>query len=132
MNRLFAFLFYCLYLMFKSLKRIDENDEQLSSSFYSILLSTNTILLLFPLRLVIPKGFFDPLLLNYSLKFFLASIFIGWYFFCKWYFIKRENDSKIIEFYKNFNRKPLIITGIFYCLLTFISFIVTAQLLGKY
>lgn len=129
MIKLFDFLYFCLYRMFKLLKRVEEKDENSTAIFYSLLLSTNSILLFFPFRFVIEKGFFDPPLLNFLLKLVLISIFIGWYFFCNSYFIKTKYYLKIFERYdKAENEKKRAIVGIIYSLVTFISFISIASL----
>jgi hypothetical protein len=132
MKAIFDFLYYCLYKMFKSLDRKEEKDEVSASSFYSILLSTNVGLILFPLKFIIPKGFFDPPLLNFSLKILLASIFVGLYFFCRHYFLTNKYYLDIFERYDviSHNPKRSVIIGIGYSLTTFISFISIVSLLS--
>lgn len=132
----FDFLFYCLYRMFSALRKSNrvensasiESIESLTTWVYTLLLSTNTIMLLFPLKFIIPEGSLDPPLLKYSVQILLASVFVGWYFFCRNYFLNnghyREIDSRYDESNGN-SRKPLTI-GIVYSLLTPISFITTA------
>ncbi len=132
MTRVFEFLYYSLYRMFALIKRVGEKDENLASFFYSILLSTNTINILFLLKFVIPKGSFTPYPYNVLLKVLLASFFFIWYFACKNYFLKQENYVRIIAFYKNKhedNRMALI--GILYSLFTFGLFISSAFWLSK-
>ena len=102
MKKSFEFLYYCLYRMFTLIKRVGEKDENLASSFFSILLSTTTITLFFPLRFIIPKGFFTPRPYDVLLKFTLGSIFIIWYFICKYYFLKKENYLRIIASYEKY------------------------------
>lgn len=75
---------------------------------------------------------FDPSLLNYSLKLLLILIFIGWYFFCKYYFLKNKYYLKVFERYERIDdNQKLAIIGIVYSLVTFISFISIASLLSE-
>ncbi len=133
MIKLFDFLYYCLYRMFALFKRVGEKDENLTSSFFSILLTTNTIMLFFPLKFIIPKGFFNSSPLSFFLKIIFIGIFICWYLICKAYFLKNENYKRIISLYdkKYVDVKiniPLL--GILYAVCTFISFICLAVILS--
>lgn len=134
MINIFEFLYYCQYRMFALIKRVGEKDENLASFFYSVLLSTQSLTLLFFLRFIVPKGFFEQNPYNIILRVSLISVFFIWYFFCKYYFLKKENYKRIIILYEgkypNKNSKIALI-GIFYALLTFISFPVLAALLSK-
>lgn len=120
--------------MFALIKRVGEKDENLASFFYSVLLSTQSLMFLFFLRFIITKGFFEHNPYNIILRVSLISVFFIWYFFCKYYFLKKENYKRIIilyeEKYPNKNSKMALI-GIFYALLTFISFPVLAAVLSK-
>lgn len=73
----FEFLYYCLYRVFALVKRVGEKDENLASLLYSLLLSTNTIMLFFPLKFIIPKGALTPFPYNIITKgfFFLYSLY---------------------------------------------------------
>lgn len=126
MKKAFEFLYYCLYRMFTLIKRVGEKDENLASSFFSILLSTKTILLLFFLRYTEAKNIFSQHPYDHIFKVFILIIFVVWYFFCKNYFLKKENYKRIVVFYENkYNGKnrELVLIGIIYSILTFILFI---------
>ena len=134
MIALFEFIYYCLYRLFSTIKRVGEKDENLASSFFSILLSTNTSMLFFALRYILPKGYFTPYPYNYLLKIIFVSPFIFWYLFCKSYFLKKENFIRIINHYevKYSNRNSqMVLIGILYTLVTFISFICLAMILSR-
>lgn len=134
MIKTFEFLYYCQYRMFALIKRVGEKDENLASFFYSILLSTQSLMFLFFLRFIFPKDFFTNNTYGIILKISLVAVFFIWYFFCRYYFLKKENYKRIIMLYEgkypNKNSKPALI-GIFYALLTFISFPVLAAVLSK-
>ena len=131
---IFDFLFYCLYRVSGLPRRVGEKDETLASLFFSILLASNTIMIMFPLKFLIQKGTFDSVLLKVALKITLASIFFIWYFICKNYFLKHENYLRIIQKfaikYKNRNKQMALI-GIVYSLVTFVSFISAAFWLSR-
>ena len=134
MINLFEFLYYCLYRVFKLVKRVGEKDENLASSFFSILLSTNTIAFFFPLKFVIRKEFFTPYPYNVLIKAILVSIFFIWYFICKNYFLEKENYARINAYYEikyEGKNKKMALIGFFYCLFTFISFISLAMWLSR-
>ena len=134
MKNAFEFLYYCLYRMFALIKRVGEKDENLASSFFSILLSTNTIVLCFSLKFVIPKGFFTPYPYNILIKIVLGSVFVMWYFFCKYFFLKKENYKRIIISYEKKylgRNKSMALLGIIYSLVTFSSFISLAMWISK-
>jgi len=131
---MFEFLYYCLYRMFALIKRVGEKDENLASLFYSILLSTNTGLILFVLRYIVPKGFFLQYPYNVLPKLMYVSILFIWYFVCKFYFLKKENYIRIIDHYENkyeSQNKRMALIGITYSLITFISFISLAMFLSR-
>lgn len=131
---IFEFLYYCLYRIFALIKRVGEKDENLASLFYSILLSTNSIMIFFPLKFIIPKGTFTPPPYNVLIKIILGSVFFIWYFVCKYYFLKKENYIKIITHYENKyegQNKRMALVGITYSLITFISFISLAMVLSR-
>lgn len=132
--KVFKFLYYCLYRMFALVKRVGEKDENLASSFYAILLSTNTIIFFFPLKFIIPNGFFTLYSYNILIKIMFVSIFFIWYFTCKKYFLKKGNYIKIISHYeeKYIDRKiQMAIIGIVYSILTPLIFISLAIWLSK-
>lgn len=132
MIKVFDFLYYCLYRMFKLVKREGVKDENLAANFYPILLWTNTIMFTFPVRFFIPKGFFNPPLLNYSLRFFFLAIFIGWYFLCRQYFMKSGRYVEIFDYYKaQEGSRKFAMIGIVYSLGTFISFITIAMWISR-
>jgi hypothetical protein len=134
MKRAFEFLYYCLYRVFALVKRVGEKDENLASSFYAILLSTNTIVLFFPLKFIIPKGALTPFPYNVLTKVIFIAIFFVWYFICKYYFLKKENYLRIISFYENEyegRNTQMAIIGTLYSLFTFSSFIGLAMWLSR-
>jgi len=126
MKRAFEFLYYCLYRMFALIKRVGEKDENLASLFYSVLLSTKTILLFLFLRYTPAKN----ILLQYPygaiFKICMLLIFVVWYFVCKYYFIKKGNYKRIIELYEikyTGKNKNIALLGIMYAICTFLLFI---------
>ena len=134
MIQVFEFLYYSLYRIFSLVKRSVEKDENLASSFFSILLSTNTGMILFVLRHVVPKGFFMQYPYDIILKLMYGSVFFIWYFTCKYYFLKKENYLKIISFYENKytgKNKQMVLIGISYSIFTFLSFIGLAMWLSR-
>lgn len=129
----FEFLYYCLYRVFTLVKRVGEKDENLASSIYAVLLSTNTIVLLFPLKFIIPKGSLTPFPYNFLTKAFFFVIFFIWYFICKNYFLKKENYIRIISHYEErfpTKKKQMALIGIAYFLLTPLIFIILAMWLS--
>ena len=118
--------------MFALVKRVGEKDENLASFFYSILLSTHSVMLFFPIRYIAPKGFFTPYSVLIKLSF--GAIFFIWYFICKYYFLKKKNFIRVIATYEkkflNINKRMAII-GITYSLVTFLSFYMTAVYLAN-
>jgi hypothetical protein len=132
MIRSFDFLFYSLYRMFKLVKREGVKDEDLASYFYSVLLWTNMGMFLFLFRFVIPKGFFDPPWLKYSMMSIVISASFGWYFFCRHYFMKSGRYLKIFDHYKaQEGSRKFALIGIVYSLGTFISFISVAYWISR-
>jgi hypothetical protein len=108
--------------MFALIKRQEERDENLASYFYSILLSTKTILLLFVLRYTKAKDLFLSYPYNFIFKIFIIFIFIIWYFVCKNYFIKQGNYRRINSYYEALymnKNKRMALVGIIYCVFTF-------------
>ncbi|SNR46913.1 hypothetical protein SAMN04487979_10721 [Flavobacterium sp. ov086] len=132
--RIFDFLFYCLYRMFASIKRVGEKDENLASIFFSVLLSTHSLMIFFLTRYIFPKGYFSLFPYNIILKLLIGSVFLIWYFICNHYFLKNENYIRIVSFYENIykeqNRKIAWI-GVLYSLATFLVFYVTAVYLAN-
>src|SRR4051812_34573417 len=100
MKGVFEFLYYCLYRVFALVKRVGEKDENLASSMHSVLLSTYTIVLFFPLKFIIPKGALTPFPYNILTKVSFFIVFFVWYFICKYYFLKKENYIRIISHYE--------------------------------
>src|SRR5437868_111906 len=100
MKRIFDFLYYCLYRVFKLVKRVGEKDENLASLFYSILLSTNTLMILFFLKFLIPKYLLSKDPHNILLKLISSSVFFIWYFYCKHYFLNKRNYLEVINIYE--------------------------------
>lgn len=133
MKNIFEFLFYCLYRVFKLLKRVGEKEENLASSFYAILLSTNSVLLLLPFRFIIPASINKIHYVKYYIFLMCALIIIGWLYYCNQYFIRQMNYQRIInnEFSKQLNQTKFAIYGIAYSLLTFISYISITSLLSN-
>ena len=132
--RIFDFLYYCLYRIFNSIKRAEFKDEKLTCILYSILLSTNTIILFSTLKFVIPKGMFNNFYMNVLLKLLLIIVFLVFYLFCNNYFIVKNNWIRIITSYddKYFSRVNYIIwIGIIYPIFTFGSFIGIAILFSR-
>jgi hypothetical protein len=124
MKRIFDFLYYCLYRMFALIKRVGEKDENLASSFYAVLLSTNTLMLVALCKFYIPLHLVNQYLLKGS---FFIFFFI-WYFVCKYYFLKKENYLRIITIYEaKYKRrnKQMAVVGVFYSITTFLSFYMT-------
>ena len=129
--KVFEFLYYCLYRMFALIKRVGEKDENLASLFYSVLLSTKTILLFFFLRYSEAKNIFLHYPYDRIFKIFMLIIFVAWYFVCKYYFIKKENYKKIIDFYEREyegKNKKIALLGIVYSISTFLLFILPSIL----
>jgi len=120
--------------MFALIKRVGEKDESLASSFYSILLCTNTFMFSFIL-----KWFFGDNIFFHSLNGLIATllfllVYLAWYFTCKYYFLKKGNFRKILAYYpKKFEFNSWIgpTTGIVYTIVTFVSFIILAMSLNK-
>ena len=132
MRNLFNFLYYCIFRVFKLVKRAGVKDENLASYFFSILLSTNTIMIFFSLKFIIPKGFFTFNPYNLILKTILIAIFFGWYFICKNYFIKKEKSIGIINFYREkTNSKKSVCIGVLYIFFSFFMFATSGYLLSR-
>jgi hypothetical protein len=117
--------------MLELIERVGEKNENLASFFYAILLSTNTVMLILPLKIVFQKDFQDPPLIGYTVKVFLASIFFIWYYMCKRYFLDKGNCSAIIKRYSNNSKMKMSIIGGIYSAGTFILFISVAMILSK-
>lgn len=126
---IFDFLYYCIYRLFKLMKRTGVSDEYLAARFYSILLSTNSLMLFFLLRFTSLKYYFKIYPYNYLLKILMLLVFVFWYFFNKIYFFKKTNYLRIINHYE-IKKKYLsfAIIGIIYSIITFAFFIILANL----
>ena len=132
--RTFEFLYYCLYRMFNLVPRQGAKDENLASSFFSILLTTNTVMVLFILRYILPTRYLISSSFSNVLKIMLFSLFIIWYFLCKYYFLREKKFEKIIEkLEKKYigKNKLIAILGMMYTICTFIGFIVLAMWLSR-
>lgn len=130
-KKVFEFLYYCLYRVFALIKRVGEKDEDLASLFYSVLLSTKTLLLFYFMRYTDAKNLFfnHPYNRIFTLGMFL--IFVMWYFFCKYYFVKKENYKRIISFYESKyegQNKKMALLGVIYSICTFLLFILPSLL----
>lgn len=130
--KLFDFLFYCLYRVFKLIPRQGVKDEDLASFLYFVLLATNTdtVFLFFKNRASVE--FFKSHSFLARLVFLLPFVF--WYFFCKYYFSKKGKGQFIIGNYEgkyhNANGK-FVFLGIIYTVVTFSLFITIATLLSR-
>jgi hypothetical protein len=135
MINIYEFLYYSLYRVFKLVKRVGEKDENLASSFFSILLSTNTGMILFVLRYIVPKDLFlQHPSYNIFIKLMYVSILVIWYLICKNYFLKKENYLRIVSFYESKyegRNNQMVIIGVLYSLITFSSFIGLAMWLSR-
>lgn len=121
----FDFLYYCLYRVFALVKRGGEKDEVLASSFYAILLSTNTLSAFLTLRSVLPLHLINAYLLRGS--FFM--VFVIWYFACKNYFLTKGYYRRIVSCYEEkypSKKTQAALLGIVYFLLSASTFILLA------
>lgn len=135
MKKVFDFFYYSLFRAFKLVKRVGVKDEDLASSFYSILLATNTGMLLILSRLIFPKFFFEKPVNDVFFKALFVGILVACHFICKYYFLKKENDAKIISYFEDKypNKNALIsIIGILYTILSFSGFIIIGDLVNSY
>jgi hypothetical protein len=124
---IYDFFYYSLFRAFKLVKRVGVKDEDLASSFYSILLATNTGMLLILSRLIIPKSFFENTLNEIFFKLLFAGILLAWHFICKHYFLKKENDIRIVAYFEGrYSDKNTLISiiGILYTVISFLGFII--------
>ncbi|TPG40866.1 hypothetical protein EAH81_11025 [Flavobacterium pectinovorum] len=120
--------------MFASIKREGEKDENLASIFFSVLLSTNSLMIFFLLKYIFPKGYFSLFPYNIILKLMIGSVFLVWYFICNHYLLKRKNYKRIISFYENIykeHNKKIAWIGVLYSLATFLVFYMTAIYLAN-
>lgn len=134
MIKIFDFLYFGLYSMFALIKRVGEEDESLASSFYSILLCTNTFLFLFVVKWFFGNNFFFQPLNRFLSTLFMVVVYLVWYFTCRHYFLKKENFRRILaQYQKNFEVNKWIgsLIGIVYTIITFLSFIILAMCLSK-
>lgn len=97
--KIINFLFYSLYKGFSTIKRENVRNEDIIYPFLGLLLSTNTIMLFFPLKFIFGKETFTSNVPNLLLKLFFAGTFFAWCFFCKKYYFKNKNDAKVIKYY---------------------------------
>lgn len=126
--KLFEFIYYCLYRIIASIKRVGVKDEKLASDLYLVPLFLNTCMVIFPLLKIAPKYLINENILKMVSIFCAVSILIAQHFFCKYYFIKKENYIKILNNYQNkIKNKDSIIIGLLYIVLSFIFFIVSAK-----
>lgn len=132
--RIFDYLYYCLFRMFASIKRVGEKDENLAAIFFSVLLSTHSLMILFLLRYIFLKDYFSLFPYNLLLKLLIGSVFLVWYFICSYYFLKRENYKRILSFYESMYKgknKRIALIGVLYSLTTFLVFYMTAVYLAN-
>jgi hypothetical protein len=116
--------------MFKLVKREGVKDENLAANFYSILLSTKTLMLFFVIRYTDAKAILLLFPYNYIYKIALGLIFILWYLVCRSYFLKNENYKRIVTLYESvYEGKNLrmALAGILYAIGTFVFFITVAN-----
>lgn len=127
MMKVFEFLYYSLYRMFRLVKRVGAKDENLASSFFSILLATNTGNFLFVIRDITPRDFFAQSPSFYILIRIVYVLIVAiWYLVCKNYFLKNENYLRIISYYENKyggQNFQVVLIGVLYTLFTFLLFI---------
>ena len=121
--------------MFATVKRVGEKDENLASSFYSILLSTKLML---PLILLIKyfhlSNIFIGYPFNYRINLFIGVVFLLIYFSCKYYFIKLDNYKRIVKYYENqfFGKnKAMALIGLLYSVSTFSLFFIIANIIAN-
>jgi hypothetical protein len=113
MIKIFEFFYYSLYKVFKLVKRVDVKDENLASSFYAILLATNTGMILFILKYIVPMGLLNQFTFGIIIKLIFVSTFFFWYFLCNYYFLKIKNYKKVIIYYeKKYKDKYVFINNI--------------------
>ena len=108
-----------------AIKDIKERQTNLAAELYYIPLFFNSITLIFPLISIFPhkstKSYLEPTVV-------ICTLFFGWKFFCKRYFITKNNCEKIITNYSTtIKNKSAIIISIFYFILSFIIFIISAK-----
>ena len=127
---------FLYYILFRTMYQYSVKKEMMpngTSLLLTMLLSTNTLMITFPLKFIITKGSLTLFPYNIIIKLILCSIFFIWYFIFKYYFIKNGNYVWIIEKYdaKYAGRIKLIrIMGFLYLILTPISFIVFAIIIS--
>lgn len=124
--KLFEFLYYCIYIIALSIKDIDVNKrESLAADLYYIPLFFNTYMILFLILDIVstrvPISYFGAAIIS-------LTIFFGWIWICKKYFIINNNCERIIKYFqfKIKNRTALII-GILYYVLSFTFFVLSAK-----
>ena len=116
--------------MFALIKRVGEKDENLASSFYSIMLSTNFLTLFLVSKLIFPVYLINEFLLKSS--FFI--VFFVLHFVCKFYFLKKQNYRPIIAYYDQEytnKKKYFAVIGILYFIFSPTVFLVSAIWLSK-
>lgn len=116
----FEFIYYCIYCVVLSIKDIREKQEKLTTELYYVPLFFNSLMILFPFLVILS----NRISYSYSLSAIVTlSIFFGWIFFCKTYFIKNNNCERIIQFYKlKISNKNAAIIGVLYIILSFVLF----------
>lgn len=132
MKLIFELLYYCLYRMFSTVKRVNERNENLASLFFSVLISTNTIMLTFPIKFLIKKGALDSYLIKLLPFSIIAIIFLFWYYYCDYYFLKKGRYIEVVKIYeKKYNNFQFAFLGIFYAVVSFVSFFFFAKWIGS-
>lgn len=129
--RILNFLYYTLYRTFYQYSAKKEMVPNGTSLLLTMLVSTNIIMITFPLKFIITKGTFTPFPYNLIIRIILLSIFIINHFVFKSYFVKKENYVWIIEKYDSkYKIKWIRIIGFLYTILTPLSFIVLAIIIS--
>jgi hypothetical protein len=122
------FLYYIVYRVFKLIPRKESIDYKLASSFCAGLFWLNAITIL------ILAGLFNLIHDAMILKILLVTIFGLFYFFNRWYFIKKENYKTIISLFDTrYQSRDYLIPslGIIYIIGTFFGFWALGFYLGK-
>jgi hypothetical protein len=131
--RILNFLYYILYRTFYQYSAKKEMMPNGTSLLLTMLLSTNIIMIIFPLKFIIPKGTLIPFPYNLIVRIILLSVFVINRYAFKSYFVKKENYVWIIDKYDSKYKdkiKWIKIIGFLYTILTPISFIVLAIIIS--
>lgn len=126
--KIFEFLYYCIYCAILLIKDIKEKQEKAAYELLYIPLIFNTLMIFFPLMKIFQESLVKLNISRIESILFMGLIVVIWSFFCRYYFIKRENYIRIINHYQHRikNRNAAII-GVLYILVSFILFVVSAK-----